>query len=404
MADASRRAPNATGIVSDHRDRLVTREFLTLSISAALFFATMGAANLLVPKFIVDELQAGELWIGVIMGAFALAALTLRPWLGRLGDLRGARLLMLLGCALGAVGLVANVVVSNPVHAAIARLPFGAGQAAVMTGATALAVTLAPVHRRGEAASYILVAFQLGLGMGPVMAETIFDWSSYTTAFTIMAGGALLGGFVALGLPVRASTPHVDAPRRLLHPRGIVPGVVIGLGFFGFIGVLVFLPLYAQEVGVTRVAPLFLVNSSVGVVVRLVAARLPDVLGPIRGGLVSLAAIAAGLVIMAVWSSPMGLYGGITIMSVGTALLMPCMTPAVVEGVHEGERSSALATYTMSLDLAMLMAGPLLAVAVVATGYRGAFAIGALLAVVAGAILRHWLIEPDRRLSATGVT
>ena len=152
---------------------LLSREFLILAASTMLFFGAMGAANPVLPRFISDELGASDTMVGLVVGSFAVASLLFRPFLGRLGDHRGARLLMVIGCLAGAVGMLTMLAVTSPVAAIIGRLPHGLAQAAVMTGSTTLAIDLAPVHRRGEAASYILVAFHLGLGIGPLLGEFV---------------------------------------------------------------------------------------------------------------------------------------------------------------------------------------------------------------------------------------
>ena len=113
-----------------------SREFLILAPSTTLYFIGMGASNPLMPKFVVDELGGSEATAGIVMGSFAVAALATRSPFGRLGDRRGSRRLMLIGCALVAVGMLVLTVTEHVPMAIGARLILGAAQAAVMTGAT----------------------------------------------------------------------------------------------------------------------------------------------------------------------------------------------------------------------------------------------------------------------------
>ena len=71
---------------------------------------------------------------------------------------------------------------------------------------------------------------------------------------------------------------------RLIAPEAIRPGILLAATLIGITGFSIFLPLYAPEVGVDDVGPLFLVYGVVVVLVRIFGAKLPDRLGPLRAG------------------------------------------------------------------------------------------------------------------------
>ena len=101
------------------------------------------------------------------MGAYAVSAAVLRPWVGRVGDTKGRRLLAVGGCIVVAVSFLLYALVSELWMLVLARLVTGAGEAAVFVGVATAAQDLAPDHRRGEAASYFSVALYGGLALGP---------------------------------------------------------------------------------------------------------------------------------------------------------------------------------------------------------------------------------------------
>lgn len=63
-------------------------EFMLVAAATSLYFFGIGAANPLLPKFVVDELGGSEATAGVVMGAFAVASLVARSPFGRLGNRR----------------------------------------------------------------------------------------------------------------------------------------------------------------------------------------------------------------------------------------------------------------------------------------------------------------------------
>jgi MFS family permease len=361
----------------DH-DRLLSRDFVVLAIAAMLAFAAFGAINPVLPLFVTDELGGSDTQVGIVIGAFAVSAIVVRPLLGRLGDRRGLRVLLVGGPAVAAVGIVANVMVGAVPEAIGARLVMGAGQAATMTGATTMAVNLAPVSRRGEASSYVLVAFHLGLGLGPLAGEAILDAASFEAVWLTLAGLLVVAAAVACALPAGRVLFDDDAPKGGLFQRtAIAPGIVMGAGVLGFTGLQAYVVLFSEHIGMDRAAPIFLANSLTIAVVRIFGARLPDRLGPVRAGTVALILVTASLLLVAGWQQPAGLLTSTVLGAAGLALFFPSLVPAAVAGVPESQRASAMATFTMFIDAAGALGGPLFGFTKAFTGDSYAAALGA---------------------------
>jgi MFS family permease len=368
------------------RERLLSREFITLATATSLYFLGMGASNPLMPKFVVDVLHGTETTAGLVMGVFAIAALATRSPFGRYGDRHGARRLLLIGCALSAVGMLILAVTSTVAMAVGARLVLGAAQAAVMTGATVLAIDLAPDSRRGEAASYILVSFHMGLGLGPVLGEAIRNNASYDAAWMTLAVTSALGGMVAMLLPHRGGNPDAP-PSPWIHPAGIAPGAVAAFAIVAFVAFSTFVPLYADEIGLKQVGLVFTVSSVSIALARIVFGRVPDLLGPVRAAAISIVITIIGAIELALWASPTGVFVAAALLAGGMSLQTPSMIPAAVQGVAPHERSSAMATFTMFMDVSVALTAPLIGLIVSHVGYRTAFSTTAVTSVIALVLL-----------------
>ena len=112
--------------------------------------------------------------VGVAIGAFAIAALLLRPVVGWASDRFGRRPLLLLGGVLTVVALAA------PPRRDVARrcssLVAGAARdrrGFFFVAALAAISDLAPPDRRGEAINFGSLPLYRGLAIGPVLGETI---------------------------------------------------------------------------------------------------------------------------------------------------------------------------------------------------------------------------------------
>jgi MFS family permease len=84
-----------------HDDRLLTKPF-TVAFAANLLHGLSFFLFIHLPRYLSD-LGAGAVEIGVIIGVTAVAAIVIRPALGRIMDTRGRRPVMLVGGALNSV-------------------------------------------------------------------------------------------------------------------------------------------------------------------------------------------------------------------------------------------------------------------------------------------------------------
>jgi MFS family permease len=383
------------------RRRLLTPEFRTLMLSSSVFFLGAGAQNALLPRFVVDVLGGTEVTAGVVMGSMAISALLTRVWFGRLGDRRGARRVLVLGAAFAASAMGVLAAFPSVPGAVAARLLIGAGAAAVVTASTLLSIQLAPEDRRSEAASYVLISFHVGMGLGPMGGEALLGQLPYGAVWLAIGATTAAGGVLATRLRHRPGDPHAE-PGPLIHPSAVWPGVVTLFGVFAFNGFLMFVPLYAREVGLDQVGAVFMTASLTIVVVRLLFGRVPDAVGPIRAGTFALALTGIATGVVAYWNAPTGLFVGAVLLAGGLSLQSPSFIAIAVEGVRPAERGSAMATYTGFFDVANALIGPTFGLIASGLDYRSAFLTAGAMSLVALGIL-HGVVAPRWR-AATRVT
>ena len=369
---------------------LLTRPFRLVVITTLASFLAFGATLPVLPRFVVDELERGEIAVGAVFAVHALAAVLVRPAVGRIGDQFGRRALIAGGGALTALAMVGHLAVGSFALLLALRALAGVGQAAVVVGTATRALDLAPSSRYGEAMSYVMVAVQLGFGFGPLVGEALLGGVSYAAVWLVSAAGCLVVVVAAGRLPAEERRVTI-ATRPLLHPAAIVPGVIFGIGSLGFIGFLAFVPLHADGLGLAAAAPLFLVCSGTIVLVRVVGARLPDRLGAVPAASLALVLVIAGLGWMGLVLTPAGLYAGAVLLAMGTAIFAPSMALAAAQGVAVDERARVMATFTLFLDLASAAGPAALGIAAASGGFGASFLIASGAGVVALVLLRRWL-------------
>jgi MFS family permease len=374
-------------------DPRLPRAALSLTVAITfVFFLSFGLTLVVLPRYVIDELGGGDGAAGLVFAAYAVAAVLCRPLIGRFGDRRGRRPLIAWGGSLCALALAGHVLAGDIPSLLAARLLFGLGHAAVLVGVTTVAIDLAPASRRGEASSYVMVAIQLGVGIGPLVGELLLDRASYDAAWLAAAaatGVTALGAWLLPSDPAGVGRTTVSGP--LVHPAGLRPGMLLGLGMVGFAGFLAFVPLYGPTIGIERVAVLFLLSSGVVAAVRLFAARVPDRLGARQGSRLALGLMTGGLLGMGLWHAPVGLYVTTVVMAAGMAFLAPTLTVAATEAAPTEERTQVMSSFTVFIDLGNAIGPPVLGLIAEASDYPVAFAAAGCLAGVGLVLTGRWL-------------
>ncbi|HEX6327402.1 MAG TPA: MFS transporter [Jiangellaceae bacterium] len=375
-----------TSTLTDQRtqpgDRLVTPAFVGLAVADLAYFTAAGLAILVLPLYVTGPVGSTTAGAGLAFGAFAVSALLLRPIAGRLTDAVGRRPLLMGGAVLAAACLVATAYTESLAVIVGLRLLAGVAEAAFFVASFAALADLAPPSRMGEALSYNSLGLYLGIAFGPLLGDVMVRTWGFAAAWHGAAALAVLAAGVVLGIgETRAPRSTSDGPTRFVHWPAIPPA----LGFLASVvamgGFLAFVALHADDVGMARAGLPLTLYGLVVVVCRVVFARVPDQLPPLKLGAAALAAMALGLILIAAWPSPVGVVVGAITLALGVTFSTPAFFTAVFATARPSERGAASGTASACIDVG-LGGGPImLGVVAAASGIPVAFAVAAAVAL-----------------------
>jgi len=390
-------------------ERLVTRPFVVVTVSAFAFFMYIGTLVPLVPLFIEGPLDGGEFGVGLNAAVFAIAAIFARPALGRLADRYGRRSIIIGGALTAAAGGMLMSQVDSLGLLMLLRVLTGVGEAAVFVGSATLIADLSPRDRRAEGASYFSVAVFSGLGMGPVFGEWLLDDVNFERTFIAAGGFAILAATIAVFAPARVESPDDTDVRfadsgaqgaapmlslaesgifKFIHPAAVMPGIVLALGVGGLTTFFLFIPDYARTHGFASSGGLFLAYAAVSLVIRIFGAKLPERLGPRRAVSIALLSMAAGLVVFAVFPSVPGLWVGALLIGLGAAFNYPSLMALTVNNASDEDRASAISSFTMFFEIGSAGAGLTIGVLAQLVGKQTGFYGG-----VASCLVGLWVLR-----------
>jgi predicted MFS family arabinose efflux permease len=373
-------------------ERLLTAAFVRLTLADVAYFTATGVAIYTLPLWVTGPIGSDKSGAGLAFGAFAVSALILRPVAGRLADTRGRRPLLVGGALISALGMLGTAYADNLVLVILLRLLLGVAEAAFFVASIATLADLAPPSRMGEATSYNSLGLYLGLAFGPPLAEMLVRTAGFSAAWYGAAALSLIAAVAAAGIKNLRSGVATGGRIRLIYWKAVPPA----LGFFASVvamgALFAFGALQANAVGLMPASTPLFVYGLVVVAGRLSLARFLDRLPALMLGAAALVIIAGGLMIMAFWSTPLGMALGAAVFALGVTLSTPAFFSAIFATAQPSERGAASGTASVFLDLAMGGGPMLLGLAAQAGGIPFAFGLAAAVALAGSG----WILALSR--------
>jgi MFS family permease len=336
---------------------------LMILFTAGLCFWA-GLAGLLptLPLFI-ETLGGSGQQIGIVMASFAIGLLVARPYLSRLADERGRKVVLMIGLSAIAIAPFGYLLVQLLPHwvvplsvgrytlhldasmlaMMVIRAFHGLSIAAFVVAYSALVLDLAPPARRGELIGYMTLVNPIGLALGPALGGFLYEAMGFTTAFLAMG----LLGIIGLLLVTRLQEPYQPSHgndtaastefwRQLWSGRVRTPAIILLLVGLAFGTLSTFVPLYVREAGLAlNVGLIYSASALASFMSRLVAGRASDRHG--RGRFITASLLIYSLAMGVFWlarSAPMFLLAGM-IQGMAGGTLIPMIAALM------GDRSSS---------------------------------------------------------------
>jgi len=120
--------------------------------------------------------------------------------------------------------------------------------------------------------------------------------------------------------------------------------------------------------------------------IRILGRKIPDQLGPKRASGVALVLLAAGLLVIGLSVSEIGLYAGVVVFAAGQALAFPSLMTLAIADAPAADRSSVVGTFTAFADVGFAVGAISLGAVADTAGYDGVF-LAAAVASLAGLVV-----------------
>jgi len=362
------------------------RALVGVAFMVALGFGLVAPA---LPLF-AREFGVGKAAAGAVVSAFALMRLVMAPFVGRLVNAFGERVMLATGIGVVAVSSALAGLSQNYWQLLALRGVGGLGSIMFSVSAASLLVRVTPDHQRGQAQGVWAGAFLLGMIAGPAVGTVAS--LSLRAPFFLYAATLVIAGLVGLRalrhseLAARKSVR--TAPLALataLRNRAYLAALAASFaGDFALVGARsAILPQFVTDrLGLSPgwVYAAFLVVSVVSGALLLPVGRIADSRGRRPVIVVGLLVGAAGFLLLPSVPVAAGLLVAAALLGVAGAA--DSVAPGAVMGdVVAGRGGTVVAVFQMSGDLGAVL-GPVVAGWVAdGAGYGASFAVSAVVCV-----------------------
>lgn len=362
-------------------------------------YLTIGLPLAVLPGYVHDVMGYSAFWAGLVISLQYFATLLSRPHAGRYADMLGPKKVVIFGLC-GAflsglsyllAGMGNHPGVLSLVLLCLGRVILGIGQSFAGTGATLWGVGVVGSIHIGRVISWNGIATYGAMALGAPLGVLCYQYGGLRGLSLTIMGIALLAVIFALPRATVKASKGKPLPFRAVLGRVWLYGMALALGSAGFGVIATFITLYYAAKGWDGAAFALTLFSCAFVGARLLFPNGINRLGGLNVSMICFVVETLGLVLVGLAGDPWMAKLGVFLAGAGFSLVFPALGVVAVKAVPQNNQGSALATYTVFMDLSLGITGPLAGLLMAWAGVSSIYLAAA--GLVAVALLLAWRLK-----------
>lgn len=381
----------------ENDNQIFTKRFISLFFTNLSIFLVFYSLITTLPLYASGILDRTDDEAGLLVTAFLVSAILMRPFSGKLLDLYGKKRLLLISLLIYLACTILYVVFKEFTVLLGLRFFQGIWFSIATTAAGALAADIIPNKRKGTGLGYFTMSTNLAIVIGPFIGLLVIQYASFDALFIVLAVVVAIGSVLALTLNTKDLTqPKQQQKFRLtfndLFEKKALPlAIVASVIAFAYSSILSFLSLYAEQQDLLGAASYFYAVLAVAMIgVRPFTGRIYDTYGAKYVIIPSFMLFAIGLVLLGNADNPALLLTSAIFLGMGYGTLTTSFQSLCVQATAPERTSYATATYFTLFDLGIAVGSYVLGIVAVSIGYSAIYMVSA--ALMLGMLLIYSLI------------
>ena len=346
-------------------EKIWTKNFVLLILSNFLMYITYYAILAALPIYLVTDLHASKMQVGIVVGAYTIASVLVRPFSGFALDKFGRRTIFLSALIIYSLLFAGYLVALTITSIIFLRFAQGLTWGITTVSGSTIAIDNIPSSKRGEGIGYFALSTTLGMSVGPIIGLFICHEWGYIAMF--VSGCFISVISLAFAYAIHLRKRFLVGKRiqlnwnSLFEKSSIRPSINVFITMIAYGGLLSFIALYGREIGIQNSSLYFLIFSIGIAAARLTAGKEFDKKGPRRIITVCLILLIIGFPLLALAKDAVLFYLSAVIIGFGNGVIFPTfqsMVNNLADSMHRGIANSTLYTAVdLGMGFGMIMAG-----------------------------------------------
>lgn len=360
------------------QSKLWTKDFIIISTINFLLTLVFYLLIVIMGSFAIDRYDASVSEAGLVTGLFVVGTLIGRLFTGRAIDQVGRKKTLIIGLILFTASTFLYFIQINVGFLIFSRFMHGMMLGIASTATGTIVAQIIPAARRGEGIGYYSMGATLATATGPFIGLMVTQSMPVEIVFWIAIGigfASLLTSNIVHVPPVITTENQAIEKRKgigsFVELNALPISTITFIIALGYAGILSFINLYAEEIGLMKAASFFFLVYSISVLVtRPFTGKLVDTKGANYVMYPTFILYAAGLLMLGLaQNSFMLLFAGILI-GLGFGNMQSCIQAIAIKVTPMERAGLATSTFYIFMDAGLGLGPYLLGFIVTLLGYQ----------------------------------
>lgn len=363
--------------------QLWNRSFIFCLCNNLFLFTYYFALLTILPIYIMKDLGGSVQQAGMALTLFLVSSISIRPFSGmiieRVGKARSVRIAGFIFVLFA----FSHIWIDSMWSLLMIRFIHGFWFSILTTANVPIVNDYIPDERKGSGMGYFVMSTNLGVVIGPFLALTVIQFTSFKVLFALLACIVAVGYIFTWLIQIQEyAIPHetvIDStvPKKTIQFHDVIETKVLAIGLIGLLtafaysSVMSFITAYAEVKHLlTYTGAFFIVFAVSMLIVRPWVGKIYDSKGPNAVIYPSFIFFAIGLVIVSFLSNEWVLWISAVFMGIGYGSVFPCLQTVAIQSVEKARMGHAISTFFALFDIGLAVGSVIMGLFIAWMGFQ----------------------------------
>lgn len=371
-------------MTTQHQASLWNKSFVFCLCNNLFLFSYYFALLTILPIYIMKELGGSIQQAGMALTLFLASSIAIRPFSGMIIERFGKANSVRISGFIFVVFALSYLWIDSMWSLLVIRFLHGFWFSILTTVNVPIVNDYIPDHRKGEGMGYFVMSTNLGVVIGPFLALSMIQFSSFSTLFAVLALLVAVGYIFTWLVQIQEHVQHKSSDQAsqsaAIQWRDVIETRVLAISFvalltaFAYSSVMSFITAYAELKHLLAYTSIFFIVFAVSMLlVRPWVGKVYDRKGPSAVIYPSFICFAIGLVVVSFLTNQWVLWISAVFMGIGYGSVFPCLQTVAIQTVEKARMGHAISTFFALFDIGLAVGSVIMGVLIAYFGFQATY-------------------------------